>query len=388
MERTCLEPRHLAPTIGLSERPLGPARGGSVTTGDFYRAVLEGIPYRVHGLIGFGANLLLAHADPLRGREALSKLDFYAHADLFMTPTAELADVVLPIASCFEREALRLGFEISPDAQSLVQLRPPVVPPVGESKSDTEYIFELAARLGLSDHFWNGDIDAAHRYQLAPSGLTLDALRAKPSGIRVPLTDQYRKYSTPDSNGTATGFPTPTRKVEFWSETFADHGYSAMPDFAESSESPIAATELSDRFPLVLTCAKPNLFCQTQHRHLARLRQRARHPEVEIHPETAASRNIANGSWLLVETRTGGMRARARFNDKLDPRVVIGEHGWWQACDELGEAAYDPFSKDGANFNLTVDASILDPISGTPEHRANACNIRPFEASGDPLAAG
>lgn len=58
---------------------------------------------------------LLAFSDPLKGRRALAALDFYVHADLFMNPTAELADIVLPVASCFEREALRFGFEINAD---------------------------------------------------------------------------------------------------------------------------------------------------------------------------------------------------------------------------------------------------------------------------------
>ena len=98
---------------------------------ELYRAILEGKPYPVRGLIGFGANMLLAHADGRSGREALAALDFYVHADLFMNPTAELADIVLPVASPFEREALKIGFEISPEAQSLVQLRPAVVPPPG-----------------------------------------------------------------------------------------------------------------------------------------------------------------------------------------------------------------------------------------------------------------
>jgi anaerobic selenocysteine-containing dehydrogenase len=89
----------MAPAIGLAERPLGPARWNNVSTHDFYRAVLEGIPYPVRTLVGFGANLLLAQADPARGAAALASLDFYAHADLFMTPTAAFADVVLPIAS-------------------------------------------------------------------------------------------------------------------------------------------------------------------------------------------------------------------------------------------------------------------------------------------------
>ena len=83
--------------LGLSERPLGPSAWQWVTTDEVYRAVLDKTPYAVRGLVGFGANLLLAHADARRGREALAALDFYVHADLFMNPTAELADIVLPV---------------------------------------------------------------------------------------------------------------------------------------------------------------------------------------------------------------------------------------------------------------------------------------------------
>ena len=70
---------------------------------------------------------------------------------------------MLPVASCFEREALKIGFEISAEAQSLVQLRQAVVPPPGEARSDTEFVFALAERLGLGEQFWNGDVDAAYR---------------------------------------------------------------------------------------------------------------------------------------------------------------------------------------------------------------------------------
>src|SRR6267154_1042066 len=136
--------KRLAPAIGFAERPLGPARWNYASTADFYRAVLEGIPYPVRGLIGFGTNLLLAQGDPVRGRAALAALDFYAHADLFMTPTAALADIVLPVASCFEREALKIGFEISEAAQSHLQLRQAIVAPPGQARSDTDFIFDLA----------------------------------------------------------------------------------------------------------------------------------------------------------------------------------------------------------------------------------------------------
>src|SRR4029077_9789055 len=105
-----------------------------------YRAILTSQPYAVRGLVGFGANLLLAHADVTRGPEALAALDFYVHADLFMNPTAALADVVLPVATPFEREGLKIGFEISAAAQSLVQLRRRVVAPRGEARADTDIV--------------------------------------------------------------------------------------------------------------------------------------------------------------------------------------------------------------------------------------------------------
>src|SRR6516165_5771779 len=243
--------RRMAPAVGLAERPLGPARWGYLTTRDLYHAIREEAPYPVRTVIGFGANMLLAHADGRAGREALKALEFYAHADLFMNPTAELADVVLPVASAFEREGLKVGFEISAEAQSLIQLRPPVVPPPGEARSDTEIIFDLATRLGLAEQFWNGDIDAAYRHQLGPTGISLERLRATPGGVRVPLETRHTKYAEPDATGTPRGFATPSRKVELYSQTFLEHGYSPLPDFVEPPVGPGARADLAARFPLV-----------------------------------------------------------------------------------------------------------------------------------------
>jgi len=367
----------MAPAVGVEERPLGPARWNNVPTLDFYRAVLEGVPYPVRGLISFGTNLLMAQSDPDRGQAALAALDFYAHVDLFMSPTAEQADIVLPIASCFEREALKIGFEIDETAQSLVQLRQAVAPPPGEARSDIDVIFDLAQRLGLGEHFWNGDVEAAYRYQLGQSGLSLKDLRANPGGLHVPLTTRHKKHADLGPDGHAQGFPTSSRKIEFWSEAFLDHGHAALPAFAEPTLGPVANPDLAARFPLVLTCAKPSLFCQTQHRALPSLRKRAPHPEIELHPNAAHERGIAAGAWVTVTTPAGRMRARAKFNENLDPRVVVGEHGWWQACEELGLAGYDPFSGEGCNFNRTVDPTVRDPISGTPSHRANLCQLEP-----------
>ena len=363
-----------AKSLGVSERPLGPSRWQFVTSDEVYRAVLDQQPYAVHGLVGFGANLLLAHAGALRGREALAALDFYVHIDLFMNPTAELADVVLPAASCFEREALRIGFEGSQSAQERVQLRRPVVEPQGEARSDTRFIFDLANRLGLGSHFWDADIDAAYRYQLGPSGISLESLRAQPGGVDVPLQPHYRKYAE-EKDGVARGFNTPTRKIELYSQTMLDHGYPPLPEYEEPLMGPLSRPDLAERYPLILTCVKNTLFCETQHRNLASLRRHALDPEVELHPAAAAARGIQAGDWVRIETPDGSVRARARLNDMLKPDVVYGQHGWWQPCPEIGAPGYDPFSGEGANFNLLIGNDAIDPISGSVPHRAYLCQV-------------
>jgi anaerobic selenocysteine-containing dehydrogenase len=364
-----------ARALGLHERPLGPARWQFVTSDDLYRAILDQQPYPVRGLVGFGANLLLAHADARRGRAALAALEFYVHADLFMNPTAELADIVLPVASPFEREALKIGFDVSAEAQSLVQLRPRVAAPRGEARSDTAIVFDLAERLGLGAHFWHGDIDAAYRDQLAPSGVSLEALRANPGGVRVPLQARYRKFAEP-VDGVPRGFATPTRKIELYSETLLAHGYPPLPEYAEPLVGPAARPDLVARFPLILTSAKHALFCESQHRALPSLRRHARDPEVELHPTAAAARGVAPGDWVHIETPAGSVRARARMNDTLAPNVVCGQHGWWQASAAIGAPAYDPFGPDGANLNLIIGNDAVDPISGSVPHRAYLCEIR------------
>src|SRR5215831_4843220 len=66
----------------------------------------------------------------------------------------------------------------------------------------------------------------------------------------------------------------------------------------------------------------------------------------------------------------------ARLNANLDPRVAVGEHGWWQGCTELGASAYGPFGPTGANFNLVSSSTVRDPGSGTASHRSTLCEIR------------
>jgi anaerobic selenocysteine-containing dehydrogenase len=354
--------------LGRSERPLGPASAGWVTSDDLYRAIQHGEPYRVRAMVGFGANLLLSHADAATGAAALRDLEFHVQTDLYLTPTAAFADIVLPVASGWEREGLAVGFRLDQSAAERVQLRPAIVAPRGEARGDIDLVFDLATRLGLGEHFWHGDIDAALRHYLAPSGITPQQLRSAPGGIRFPLETTHHKYRS-------SGFATPSGRLEIFSEALQAIGQPPLPEFRVPPHSRKRARESDARFPLVLTSAKTPLYCHSQHRNLPRLRRVLPQPIVEMNPVTAASRGIDDGDWVAIVTPKGRVHARARLVASLADGVVGAQHGWWQACADLGLPGYDALSADGANINLVIGAELSDPVSGAAPHRSYPCEI-------------
>ncbi|MBL3940304.1 hypothetical protein FH720_24090, partial [Bacteroides thetaiotaomicron] len=97
----------------------------------------------VRALVAFGTNMVLSQADGGVAHDALCALDFHVHCDLFETPSSRYADILLPVNTPWEREGLRLGFEIDERAVELVQLRQRMVPPRGESRADYDIVFDL-----------------------------------------------------------------------------------------------------------------------------------------------------------------------------------------------------------------------------------------------------
>ena len=150
--------------LGYAERPLGPpGTSGIVTAYDMYRAVLREQPYPVKGLVTFGTDVLMGNGDPLRGKAALEALDSYVHVDMFLNPSGAFADLVLPAATCWEREALCASLGLRAQTATWAQFREPVIPPLYESRSDLAIIFDLAVRLGLGEQFFQGDLEARWR---------------------------------------------------------------------------------------------------------------------------------------------------------------------------------------------------------------------------------
>jgi anaerobic selenocysteine-containing dehydrogenase len=359
--------------LGRSERPLGPAAAapGNIAAFDLYSSILEGSPYRVRALVAFGNNVLLANADSLRGREALGRLEFFAQAELFHTPTSQYADVLLPAADFLESESLSLSSIVR------AQRRPRVVHPLYERRSDVEIVFGLATRLGLAERFGGGDPVRAYDEILAPAGLTWAALADEPEGLSIAPPPRYQKYADARPDGGLVGFSTPSGKVELFSATFAEHGHAPLPVYEEPAESPRRTPDLAVEYPLVLTNAKRPQYLHSQHRAVSAIRKTAPAPTVELHPATAAAYGVEHGAWVTIETPRGRMRAQAEVTPSIVPGTVCANHGWWEGCDDLGLAAADPFDGRGSNLNLLVHADLRDPISGALPHRSSLCRVRP-----------
>jgi len=325
-------------------------------------AMRTGRPYPVKAFLVFGNNTLTTYANSKLVYESLMKLDFMVCADLFMTPTAQLADLVLPAAAWPELDQVA-GF---PTMAANVVLAQQKVVQVGECKPDEEIFVELARRmkLGLCEE----PVRDVLNKQLAAGGvgMTFEEL-AKRGFYTMPM--KYRKYEEK-------GFKTPTGKIELYSTRFEQMGYAPLPSYVEPPESPLATPEVAKEFPLVLTTGgRIPFFFNSEHRQLPVLRKARREPRAEIHPETAARHGIANGEWMWIETRRGRIRQRASFTSAIDPRVVQAEHGWW-----FPEEAAPEYGVWKSNVNVLTDSGPpYDPQMGTYQLRGLLCRVAPYE---------
>lgn len=322
------------------------------------QAMREGKPYPVKAFLVFGNNTLTTYGNSKLVYESLMKLDFMVCADLFMTPTAELADIVLPAAAWPE---LNEVCGLPTRAANIVLAQQKTVQ-VGECKSDEEIFVALARRMKLETCI--EDVEDVLDGQLAAgsTGLTFNELKAR-GFCKMPV--RFRKYEE-------TGFRTPTGKIELYSTRFEEMGYDPLPYYEEPPESPIATPDIAKDFPLVLTTGgRIPFYFNSEHRQLKQLRKAHPEPIAEIHPETAEKLGIKEGDWMWIETKRGKIRQKVKLWTGIDPRVIHCEHGWWFP-DQPGPE----YGVWESNVNvLTSNLPPFDPQMGTYHLRALLCRV-------------
>ena len=320
------------------------------------KAILEEAPYLIKALCFFGSNPLLTWSNAKEVYRAFQKLDFLVVADFVMTPTAMLADMVLPVASYLEQDAVL----VAPVRTPVVQARQKVAQ-VGECWPDMKILIELAKKLGLREYFWE-NIRSFLDGRLEPAGMTFDEFRQQ--GI-IPAITRYRKYENK-------GFNTPSGKVEIYSSLFEQWSYDPIPVYHEPPETLYSAPELAKEYPLLFTSCHEDHFIHSQDRHLKTLRNKKPGPVTIIHPETAAKLGIQDGDPVYIETKRGRVKQKAALDAAIDPRVVSAGLDWWFPEEGTGKL----YGWEESNINiLTDDKPPYNPEMGSTNLRGFLCKV-------------
>jgi anaerobic selenocysteine-containing dehydrogenase len=317
----------------------------------FRKAVLQSDPYSVRAYYGMCTNPLVAWADSKATYEAFMSLDFVAVAEIFMTPTASLADIVLPVAHQYEMNDIgHYGI-----GHGVIFARPKIVDPPPECWPDIKILNELGKRISPSE-YWHDDHEAFLEDLVRPAGLTYRQFVEK-GYLKGP--DLFKLYEKE-------GFRTPTGKVELMLSTAEKFKLKPLPQFTSLPE------EEDADYPLVLISAKSRYYLLSSYRWVAKLREKKPQPTVEIHPDTAAAYGIVHGGEVVIETKYGDITQTACITDIVHPRVISASLGWW-----FPEG--DPetqFDWRKSNFNMLTSGKKLGREFGTPNLKNLPCRIR------------
>jgi anaerobic selenocysteine-containing dehydrogenase len=314
--------------------------------------IRSGKPYPVKALIGFGLNYRM-WPDSSGFLDSLKKLELFVNTDLFLTDTCKQADIVLPACSSVERTELRcygMGYIIYTE---------PAIPPLYNSRSDIDIVFELANRLGLDDPLFKAGYDASVDWILKPSGITAAELKKHPEGMFVPdpMKIDEKKYLQ-------TGFNTPSGKIEFKSGILAKYkgrpGFESLPEYRPPKYSKEATPELAKEYPFILnTGSRLPMFIHTRTFRLSWTKSlRPNHPSADMNPDDATRLGIEQNQDIRITTPKNSIAVKANLTQMVQPGVIHMFHGHPEA-----------------DVNLLFDDDYLDPLSGFPGFKSALCKI-------------
>lgn len=293
-----------------------PKKPGMTVT-DMIPAILEG---KLKALYIVGENPMVSDPDSHHVEEALKKLDLLVVQDIFLTPTARLAHVVLPGTSFAEKSGTFSNTE------RRVLLVREAIPPKGESRPDWEIIQDLSTRLGYPMNYSSPEDVFEEIRQLTPSyaGITYERLAAQ--GLQWPCP-------TEDHPGT-----------QFLHK---DRFTKGKGTFAAIDFKPPAETVDKD-FPLWLTTGRVFMHYHTgtMTRVSPTLHHELEEGYVEMNPTDARHMHIKDGERVQVSSRRGSIQLKAKVKDTINRGVVfIPFHFVESAANVLTNPAFDPTAK-------------------------------------------
>ena len=339
--------------IGADEYPIFYSVWGRVSPYGiatlFPKAVLEGIPYPLKASIVTAANPLVTYPDSGLYRKAFEALDFRVSIDPFINETAELSDAA-PACTFLEKSSLGYVYGVV-NCEPYAMLRQKVIEPLGESRPDWWIWTELAKRMGMGELFpWTSD-EEIFDYLLEPSGFK-DELKNK-LGIFFAEKGYYQYKTKP--------FPTPSKKIEIYSDTLKEYGYDPLPGYVEPAQSPVSTPELFKEYPIILISgARQPEYAHSQQRNIPALRALNPEPLAEMHPATAQRHGLVDGEKVKISTKHGSVKMRLKTNEDVMTGVVTVPHGWGLA-----------------NVNEITNVETREPITGYPDFKAILVRVEP-----------
>ena len=281
-----------------------------------YDAVISGKPYPIKAVWFSFINFLNQCVDCNKIiREMLPKLDFIVAAELFLTPTARYADILLPACSYLEFS------DLIPFPYPYIQLQQKVIEPLYESKSDVDIAAELAARLGFSEYFDKGEdgcidliLDSKHPTM---KGITREKLMEGPVTSN-PVQDSGKPQDV--------RFHTPSGKIELYCEALREVGQ-ALPVYLEPLETPLDPA--GKKYPLAYIQGHSQYRTHSMFANVSSLLALNPEPVVEINPIDAAARGISDNDLVTVFNDRGRTTLKARVTEGVRPQVVNISEGWW-----------------------------------------------------------
>lgn len=335
------------PKIGSQRFPLWSVMIDEFQSMDLTRQIETAEPYPIKAIFALGMNhKMFVNNEKLLA--AIEKLDFFVDVDLFWTTAARHADIVLPACSSLERQELI--------AQGpTVRFTEPAIKPLYQSKSDVDIICELANYLELDydDKILRSGYETVCKYVLRRVGVTLDALKASPTAVKIPGTLPFF-----EGRNLADGLRTPTGKIELYSETIAQisksYNLDPVPTYRDSLNKVGKA-----KYPLILT-AGGRIPGEFHSRLMGVKTTKVFRPNAaaDIHPLDAANYGIGQGDPLWIRTETGQIQVEANLTNTVKKGVVFMFQDY-----------------ENANVNNIIPLDHLDPYSGFPGYRTVRCAI-------------
>lgn len=315
-------------------------------------AILSDKPYPIKALLVQGGNPVVTVANTNRLIDALKKLDLLVVMDIFMTRTANFADIVLPASTFLETS----GLTTYPSLRTnYLRLQQKVVEPLGDSWPDWKFWFELGKKMGFTEEFSWDSVEDAINEQIQPSGFNVDTLWNKP--VFFPVTE--KKYEK-------SGFDTPSGKIELFSSLMEKYGYDPIPKYVDSPVLTDTQGVPDNEYPLIGTgWPRTKTYTQSFLRNIPKLREIEPDPIVMMNPVDAKERNINNHQLVQISSKVGSVKLEVCIDEKVMQGYVAFTWGWGEAVPE-------------ANVNKLVDDSIRDPICGATTNRQFLCEVQPI----------